>query len=111
MSRSDIESVLDRGKHYVCQFITHACYETTEGETDLVEKPLQSHDHRRVHYVIDHLFDLRNNYSAEEIVEWLKYIIGGRRLPNTFAKEGISFFYFLLLSLSLLLSFFSSEIL
>ncbi|KAI2809956.1 E3 ubiquitin-protein ligase ubr3 [Blomia tropicalis] len=91
MSKRDIDSLLNRGKHVVQQYITNGCFDPSpekslEG-TNLVEKHLQSHDHRNVHYVIDHLFDFRNNYTAEELVEWIKYIVGGRRLPNNFAKE------------------------
>ncbi|KAH9404569.1 E3 ubiquitin-protein ligase ubr3, partial [Tyrophagus putrescentiae] len=92
MSKRDIDSLLNRGKYYVCQYITSGCYEpstekTLDGPINLGEKHLQNHDHRRVHHVIDHLFDYRHHFSAEELTEWIKYMVGGRRLPNTFARE------------------------
>lgn len=91
----DIESLLNKGKHYVCQYITSGCYESTNekslDESNLIEKHLSQHDHRRLHNVIDYLFDFRNMLSADEFTEWIKYIICGRRLPNNFAKEGIFF--------------------
>ena len=91
--RDNIDSLLNRGKHYVCQYITAGCYEPSSEKsldvTNLVEKHLQNHDHRRVHHVIDHLFDYRNTITPDELIEWIKYIIGGRRLPNNFSKEGL----------------------
>lgn len=114
MSKRDIDSLLNRGKHYVCQYITSGCYEpstekTLDGPINLGEKLLQNHDHRRVHHVIDHLFDYRHHFSAEELTEWIKYMVGGRRLPNTFAREG-SYIYICFTFVTFLFAFlFNSE--
>lgn len=106
---SDVEALLSRGKNYVCQYITAECYEQPSASStssplasgdrrsedapstsNLVEKPMCLHNHKRALRVIDYLIDPRTSdeYSPAAIVEWMKYLLSGRRLPNNFANEG-----------------------
>lgn len=94
MYKKDIDSLLNKGKHYVCLYVTAGCYDQDTSATNsldeqrLLEKHIQDHDHRRINQVIDYLFDFRQNYTPEELIEWVKYLICGRRLPVNFAKDG-----------------------
>lgn len=106
MPNSNVESLLSRGKNYVCQFITNECYDESSAATsssgrssksqdetnssNLVERPISLHNHKRALRVIDYLIDPRTNddYPPAAIIEWIKYLLSGRRLPNNFANEG-----------------------
>lgn len=93
MYKKDIDSLLNKGKHYVCHYVTAGCYDQDTStinsldEQILLEKHISEHDHRRINQVIDYLFDFRQNYTSEELIEWVKYLICGRRLPINFAKD------------------------
>ncbi|UXI22783.1 hypothetical protein NH340_JMT08726 [Sarcoptes scabiei] len=110
LSRKELEVLLSKSKEDVCQYCTEECFivkKVKDFYDDLeqlpssssefqdfkscdqrcYEKKLEQHNHCRINQVIDHLFDSRQNYSAEKQIEWIKRLICGRRSPDDFIKE------------------------